>query len=207
METTLDPTICRVPLRADFDARSKAMALRTGDAPDQRTSSDAAGGFALIEVLVAVVVLSVGILGVLALQLNALAYSHSAYVTSVASVQAMDLEERMRANSAAADTYAAIDPDEIKASEASDACQAGDACSAEALAEYDMHRWVANTRRLFPATLKISLETAGAGVYELVLEWHERDRDDMHDEDEATRSLRYLFRLDKAGAAPAAGAT
>ncbi|ROO30349.1 pilus modification protein PilV [Salinisphaera orenii MK-B5] len=154
-------------------------------------------GFTLIEVLIALVVLSVGILGVLALQMNALAYSHSAYLASIASVQAMDLEERMRANRAALDTYVETDPEDIDDTETATDCQGGEAdCSALALATYDMHRWVANTRRLFAGTVDISLESVGDGVYQLTLQWTERSQ--LEETTDDPRSLRYLFRLSTA---------
>lgn len=58
-------------------------------------------GFTLIEVLVSFIVLSIGLLGLASLQLNALKSSHSAYQRTVASIIAMDAGERLWANLAA----------------------------------------------------------------------------------------------------------
>ncbi|WP_448089411.1 type IV pilus modification protein PilV [Pseudomonas azerbaijanoccidentalis] len=58
-------------------------------------------GMTLIEVLVALVILSVGLLGAAAFQLNALKYTDSARMTSQASFIAYDMMDRIRANSAA----------------------------------------------------------------------------------------------------------
>lgn len=55
----------------------------------------------LIEVLVALVILGVGLLGAAALQLNALKYTDSARMTSQASFIAYDLMDRIRANAGA----------------------------------------------------------------------------------------------------------
>lgn len=55
----------------------------------------------LIEVLVAVLILSVGLLGAAMVQLNALKYTDSSRMTSQASFIAYDLLDRIRANSAA----------------------------------------------------------------------------------------------------------
>ncbi len=52
-------------------------------------------GFTLIEVLVSFIVLSIGLLGLASLQLNALKSSHSAYQRTVASIIAMDAGERL----------------------------------------------------------------------------------------------------------------
>lgn len=57
-------------------------------------------GFTLIEVLVALVVLAVGLLGAAALQLTALKSAHSAYQRSLATVMAVDAGERLWVNMA-----------------------------------------------------------------------------------------------------------
>jgi type IV pilus assembly protein PilV len=62
----------------------------------------AAGGFSLIEVLVALVVLSVGLLGLAALQTNAVEFNHDAYLRSQATILAYDIADRIRGNRQAA---------------------------------------------------------------------------------------------------------
>lgn len=58
-------------------------------------------GMTLIEVLVALVILTVGLLGAAAIQLNALKYTDSSRMTSQASFIAYDMMDRIRANSGA----------------------------------------------------------------------------------------------------------
>ncbi|KMT55229.1 type IV pilus modification protein PilV [Pseudomonas fildesensis] len=58
-------------------------------------------GMTLIEVLVAVVILSIGLLGATVVQLNALKYTDSARMTSQASFIAYDMLDRIRANAGA----------------------------------------------------------------------------------------------------------
>lgn len=53
------------------------------------------GGFTLIEALVALLVLSIGLLGVAAMQLEALQGAHAAYQRSIASLAAQDAQERL----------------------------------------------------------------------------------------------------------------
>ncbi|MES1262921.1 MAG: type IV pilus modification protein PilV [Peristeroidobacter soli] len=55
-------------------------------------------GTTLVETLVALLVLSIGLLGVAALQVNALQTNQGAHVRSQASVLAYDIADRMRAN-------------------------------------------------------------------------------------------------------------
>lgn len=64
-------------------------------------SKHAQEGMTLIEVLVALVILTVGLLGAAAIQLNALKYTDSSRMTSQASFIAYDLMDRIRANSGA----------------------------------------------------------------------------------------------------------
>jgi len=61
-----------------------------------------ARGFTLIEALVALLVLSIGLLGVAALQLTSLKYNQGASQRSQATMLASDIIDRMRANRAAA---------------------------------------------------------------------------------------------------------
>lgn len=67
--------------------------LHRGQANRKRT-----GGFTLLEVLIALVVLSIGLLGIAALQGVGLRSSQGAYLTSQASLLAYDMADRIRAN-------------------------------------------------------------------------------------------------------------
>lgn len=64
-------------------------------------SKHAQEGTTLIEVLVALLILTVGLLGAAAFQLNALKYTDSSRMTSQASFIAYDMLDRIRANSGA----------------------------------------------------------------------------------------------------------
>ncbi|WP_285418218.1 type IV pilus modification protein PilV [Pseudomonas sp. efr-133-TYG-5] len=64
-------------------------------------SKQAQQGMTLIEVLVALLILTVGLLGAAAVQLNALKYTDSSRMTSQASFIAYDMLDRIRANSGA----------------------------------------------------------------------------------------------------------
>ncbi len=55
-------------------------------------------GFTLIEVLIAIVILSIGLLGVAAMQIRALQYNHDAYLRSQITNLATDISERIRLN-------------------------------------------------------------------------------------------------------------
>lgn len=64
------------------------------------------GGVSLLEVMIAVLVLAVGVLGAATLQLSAIRYNASAGYSTHASLIASDLLDRMRANSGQLAQYA-----------------------------------------------------------------------------------------------------
>lgn len=61
-------------------------------------SAKRSSGFTLVEVLVAVVILSVGLLGLAGMQTRGLRANHSAWLRSEATILAYDMLDRMRAN-------------------------------------------------------------------------------------------------------------
>jgi len=65
-------------------------------------------GATLIEVLIAMVVLAIGLLGLAGLQATSIQSNHSAYYRSQATLLANDLADRMRANRTAALTTAYV---------------------------------------------------------------------------------------------------
>lgn len=65
----------------------------------------AQSGFSLIEVLVSVFIFSVGLLGLAAMQLQALKYTQAAQWRSQANFLAADIVERVRANRASVSSY------------------------------------------------------------------------------------------------------
>lgn len=63
-----------------------------------KTRSQNNKGFTLIEVLVALLVLSIGLLGLASLQSTTVRFNHDAYLRSQATSLAYDMADRMRAN-------------------------------------------------------------------------------------------------------------
>jgi len=59
-------------------------------------------GFTLLEVLIALLIFSIGLLGLAGLESQSLRFNHSAYLRTQASYMAYDILDRMRANRATA---------------------------------------------------------------------------------------------------------
>lgn len=95
-------------------------------------------GFTLIEVLIAVVIFSVGLLGLAGLQAHGIKMNHSSLLRSQATLLAYDIVDCMRANKAAA-TGSSYDIDLDDTSS-----------SAGGVAQADVNTWLANLNQLLP---------------------------------------------------------
>lgn len=78
------------------------FAVNDAKTVNRRLPNSHARGFTLLEVLVALLILSVGLLGIAELQLTSLRSNYSAYLRSQATILAYDILERIRANRAQA---------------------------------------------------------------------------------------------------------
>lgn len=114
---------------------------------NRRINRNTAGGVSLIEVMVSLVVLTMGVLGMAALQGIGTGFGNKAYYRSQATAQAYDLMDRMRANptAAAAGDYV-VDP--MPSSYGTDCATA--ACTTAQLATYDLVTWNAQNAALMP---------------------------------------------------------
>jgi type IV pilus assembly protein PilV len=123
----------------------------------QLTSARAArkrlAGFSLVESLVALLVLSIGLLGIAGLFVESVRNSRTALLRTQAINLVGDMADRIRANATA---RAAYDIDNYGGEPAERNCapgpvDAGGNCSMTALAEDDLARWVAAVRAALPA--------------------------------------------------------
>lgn len=101
-------------------------------------------GFTLLEVLVAMIVLSIGLLGLSGLQTSSLRSNHSAFMRSQATTLTMDIMDRMRANreGAVAGSYNI----NRSASASSSGCNAN--CTTGQVAQNDLYQWRSMVERL-----------------------------------------------------------
>ncbi len=125
-------------------------------------------GFGMIEVLVAFVIVSVGLLGLGTIQLFSIKNINNSQYRTLATLYAYDMAERMRSNKAALGEYDGIDT--------SSSCSS---CSTVTQSDFD--DWVANlTQALDAGGLPNAVGTisVNAGLHEITIAWDEVTRDD-----------------------------
>jgi type IV pilus assembly protein PilV len=93
-------------------------------------------GFTLVEVLIAVLVMAIGLLGLAGLQLTTLQSNQSAYHRSLATMKAMDIADRMIANGGQVANYATG----LGAPSSASTCVAS-SCAPSDMAEFDLAQW------------------------------------------------------------------
>jgi len=144
-------------------------------------------GVGLIEVLLAVVLLSIGFLAAARMQVEGMRYSQSAYALSQAKFMATDMTERMRANRAGLDS-GAYDNLTTAAGTSEPLClTAGTSCSSADIAQADLHAWSRNLYAadsdtefvaLLPGSSAVSAQgtvgfDAAAQVWAVTVQWSE----------------------------------
>jgi type IV pilus assembly protein PilV len=131
-------------------------------------------GFGIVEVMVALVVLGVGMLGIASLYVTTLRSSSSAVSRMHAVFMVSDLADRIRANRWARATYADGTPAEQDCS---------DNCSRTEMALNDLFRWDEQVTALFPRNdWDVEYQAATANTpdtYTITLNWIEPQSDEL----------------------------
>jgi type IV pilus assembly protein PilV len=133
--------------------------------------SRAQHGFSIVEAMVALLVLSVGMLGIAGLYVTTLRASGSALFRTQAVNFAADMADRIRANPTAGNAYAAAPADNN--------CAEGAACNPAQLAADDVFRWQQQVAAILPADANVpqtSIVVVGANAprtYQITIAWAE----------------------------------
>jgi len=108
------------------------------------------GGLSLLEVLIAIVVLAVGLLGLAHMQASGLMNIERAYQRSQATVLAYAIADQMRANVTSLGSYlsSAMTADSAAAQSS---CRTSSGCTAAEMAENDLYEWNAALNAALPA--------------------------------------------------------
>ncbi len=142
------------------------------------TPSGLQSGFSLVEVLVALLVLSIGLLGLAGLQTYGLAYSHESYERTQATLLLDNVIDDMRANYNALGSYAVS----VNASTGtlSPSCTPSGGvlqCSSPtAMANYDINQWIAFLQKtLYSGGVTIASNSTYPNTYTVTVSWTEKN--------------------------------
>ena len=126
-------------------------------------------GISLIEVLIAIVILGIGLLGVARLQANTVGYNHSAYLRSQATLQLYDMADRMRSNvpGIARGAY-----DSVTTTPSDPGCITSGCTSAE-MAQLDAHEWNTTNAGLLPSGTGTVTGSGAGSVFTITVNWTE----------------------------------
>jgi len=162
-------------------------------------------GFTLIEILIALMVLAVGLLGLGGLQIAGVKGSNTAHYRTTASMLAMNLAERIRTNRVG--THAGYYDDSITACDVDlPVCRnTGTNCSPETLAKYDLQEIQCGVRigssprqggvkNLLPNGA-ITVSCVGGcnknnAVHDISISWYKGQLDDAQDSEDLLQSIR-----------------
>lgn len=139
----------------------------------------AAAGFTLVEALVALVVLSIGMLGIAALYVESLRAGRTALTRTQAIALAGDMADRIRANRAGGTAYAKVATD---AGALSVNCQQGGtaaSCNSAVMADHDKAVWNAEVARALPGgTAEVFIDSVTTPItYTIRVSWVETGQD------------------------------
>lgn len=126
-------------------------------------------GFTLIEVLIAMIVLAIGLLGFAGLQAASLRNNQSSYNRSQATQLAYDLADRMRANPGAANSYLTSTMAPADAVAQADCTTVSASCTNQDMAQNDLFEWNAAMTSILPAAAG-SVTVAG-NTYTITINW------------------------------------
>ena len=129
-------------------------------------------GFTLLEVMIAMMILAIGLLGMASLMVTSLQNNQGAYARAQATVLAYDIVERMRANRTKAEADSS--PYALASGSPGDAakdCQQN-GCNPSEMAAWDMAQWWTDLQTSIPGATATVKQISGRS-YEINLSWQE----------------------------------
>jgi len=136
----------------------------------QKTASPIAShaaGFTLVEVMVAVLVMSIGLLGLASLQATSLRFNNDSSAQTQATYLASDMADRMRANVSKAAGYPA------QAAGENTSCYTTAGCTPDEMAANDIFEWNEALTDTLPAGQGAITALAG-GLFTITVMWDEQ---------------------------------
>lgn len=130
-----------------------------------------AAGFTLIEVLVAMVTVSVGLLGLAALQTLGMRYNYQSEQLSIATQLAYEMADRMRANlvGVGQGNYNAFSAKPLTDT----GCNNTTSCTPAQLASHDAFEWYTDIAAALPGCTASISGSGGGSLFTITINWQE----------------------------------
>lgn len=123
-------------------------------------------GFGLVESLVALVVISVGMIGIAALYGQGIGASRTAFYRTIAVNLTADMADRIRVNRIAGAAYAGAEGD--------NGCDSGEECSPAEMAAHELFLWNAQVEEQLPGgESEILFDPGAPPTYTIRVQWDE----------------------------------
>ena len=126
-------------------------------------------GFTMVEVLVAIVVLSIGLLGLAGLQATGLKNNNSSYQRSQANILANEMFDRIRANRAGMIAGAYDNP--YGSGAPTDPGCSTTGCTAETMAQFDVYAWETQLAATLPSGTGNITGSGPNSIYTITVMW------------------------------------
>jgi type IV pilus assembly protein PilV len=128
-------------------------------------------GLTMIEVLIAMVILAIGLLGMESMQVMSLQDTGNSGYRSIGIYLANDMADRIRANKVAMD---ANNYNSISGASLNSSCLAAAGCSTSAMANHDKQEWLDNLAQSLPGGLG-TISRSG-DIFTVTVSWTEKVR-------------------------------
>ncbi len=146
-------------------------------------------GFSLIEVLTALILLAIGLLGHMALQMTSLSSNQSSHFRSQAAILANNIADRIRLNPTAVEAgkYDSVD---TKASPYQEPSCNSSGCGANDLAALDLYQWQQDLVAAIPSgvgTIVRAKDISDQAVFTITIRWTTEKREGLPASDSINR--------------------
>ena len=140
----------------------------TGTGKSGQAGKPRAAGFSLVEVLIALIVMSVGMLGIAGLYVHSMQAGRTSLFRHHAVNLAGDVADRIRANPSAGAAYAGA------GSDAGNCVGGGSNCAPEQMAAYDIHLWDIQADTTLPeGSVEVTYTAGTPANYQVTIRWQE----------------------------------
>ena len=140
----------------------------------KKTNKDRQHGISMVEVLVAIVVLSFGLLGLAGLQADGLRGNNDAYMKSQANLLAYDMLDRLRSNSQGVENGFYDDLFSTTPNDPGCIDNLETGCNIQQLAEHDAYEWSQKLAELLPGGQGKVIGSGSGSIFTITVMWDER---------------------------------